>query len=138
MDIIIFFKNLKKSDWQAPVTYEWQVKDVLSHLVGWERETAKELVKVVKTGNEPWFKRREDFGAINKKIYREFKNYSPAALISELKKWQNTLSKEIKAIDRKRLKELSHININQEFNKGVKLHYKHHLKQIKEALANNK
>lgn len=91
MEVLSFFENLKNSDWNVDITNKRKVKDVLSHLIGWERECAKELVKVFKTKKELWFILTESYDKFNEKIYQEFKNYSPSALISELEKWQQVL-----------------------------------------------
>ncbi|MCX6785073.1 MAG: hypothetical protein NTV81_04060 [Candidatus Komeilibacteria bacterium] len=65
MDTINFFKNLKPSDWDVLATKKWRVKDVLAHLVGWEREVAKALVRVFEAEEKPWFVLIENSNACN-------------------------------------------------------------------------
>ncbi|MBI4117132.1 MAG: ClbS/DfsB family four-helix bundle protein [Parcubacteria group bacterium] len=132
MDILTFFKSLKESDWKVPVTKKWQVKDVLSHLIGWERECTRELVKVFETGNEPWFMLTDDYSEFNEKIYQEFKNHSPEALMSELKKWQIVLENSIQKIGENKIRQRPHMDWV--FDKGDEPHFEHHLKQIRETL----
>jgi len=131
MDTIFFFKNLKDSDWKVFATKKWRVKDVLSHLAGWEREVSQELVEVFKTGNEPWFMLTNDYTKFNEKIYQEFKNYSPKALLSELEKWQKKLEKNIQKIGERKIREH---RWNWVFDEGDNSHFKHHIKQVKKAL----
>ncbi|MFH0712794.1 MAG: ClbS/DfsB family four-helix bundle protein [Candidatus Jorgensenbacteria bacterium] len=131
--VITFFKNLKESDWKIPVTKKWRVKDVLSHLIGWERECARELEKVFETGNEPWFMLTDDYDEFNERIYREFKNYSSEALISELEKWQEILESNIQKIGEDKIRQRPHMDWV--FDEGGKPHFEHHLNQIKKVLG---
>lgn len=133
MNIVAFFKNLKESDWDVPVTKKWRVKDVLSHLIGWERECARELLKVFETGNEPWFMLADNYDDFNEKIRQEFKDYSPEALISEFEKWRNTLEKNIRMIGEDRVRQRPHMDWV--FDEGGEPHFEHHLNQIKKALG---
>ncbi|MCX6813255.1 MAG: hypothetical protein NTV77_02075 [Candidatus Azambacteria bacterium] len=132
MDIITFFRDIKESDWDVPITKKWRVKDVLSHLVGWERECAQELPKVFETGNEPWFMLTDDYDDFNERIFQEFKNCSSEALISELEKWQGALEKEIQTIGEERIRQRPHMDWV--FDEGDEPHFEHHIKQIKKAL----
>ncbi|NQS90058.1 ClbS/DfsB family four-helix bundle protein [Patescibacteria group bacterium] len=132
MNILTFFKNLKESDWDMLVTKKWRVKDVLSHLVGWEREVAQELVKVFATGNGPWFMLTDNYAEFNQKIYQEFKNYSPETLLSELEKWQDELEKSIQEIGEDKIRRQPHTDWV--FDEGDEPHFEHHIKQIKVVL----
>jgi len=127
-----FFKNLKESDWRIPVTKKWKVKDVLSHLIGWERECAKELVKVFETRSKPWFMATDNYDEFNEKIYQEFKDYSPRVLISELEKWQGILEDGIKKFGEDKIRQMS--DMGWVFDEGDDPHFEHHLSQIKKAL----
>ncbi len=132
MDVVTFFRNLKESDWDVPVTKKWRVKDVLSHLIGWGRECARELVKVFETGNEPWFMLADNYEDFNEKTRQEFKDYSPEALISEFEKWQDMLERNIRIIGESKIRQRPHMDWV--FDEGGEPHFKHHLEQIKEAL----
>ncbi|MFH0852521.1 MAG: hypothetical protein V1845_02880 [bacterium] len=134
MDTITFFKTLKESDWKVSVTKKWQVKDVLSHLVGWERECANELEKVFETGKEPWFMSTDNYDKFNDRIYREFENYSPVALISELEKWQVILEDNIQKFGENKIRQRPHMSWV--FDEGDEPHFEHHINQVKDALKN--
>ena len=69
MDTLAFFRNLKPEDWDKRVTDLWTVKDVLAHLVGWEREVALEFRRTWGTDKKPWFVAIDDYNDFNKKIY---------------------------------------------------------------------
>ena len=49
MDHLTYLKSLKLEDWSIIVTSKWTVKDVLAHLVGWEREVALSFMDNWKT-----------------------------------------------------------------------------------------
>ncbi|OGN01192.1 MAG: hypothetical protein A3I26_03725 [Candidatus Yanofskybacteria bacterium RIFCSPLOWO2_02_FULL_43_10] len=53
MDIIKFFRSLNPDDWSKKVTERWTVKDVLSHLIGWDREVVIELRNTFQKETEP-------------------------------------------------------------------------------------
>lgn len=134
MDTITFFRALKESDWKVPVTKKWQVKDVLSHLIGWERECAKELEKVFETEREPWFMSMDNYDKFNDRIYREFENYSPKVLISELEKWQEILEDNIQKFGEDKIRLRPHMSWV--FDEGDKSHFERHINQVKDALKN--
>ncbi|MFA6573079.1 MAG: hypothetical protein WCT13_02785 [Patescibacteria group bacterium] len=130
--MINFFKNLKESDWGVYVTKKWRVQDVLSHLIGWERECARELQKVFEIGDEPWFMQTDNYSDFNEKVYQEFKDYSPETLISELERWQFELEKNIQTIGEEKIRQRPHIDWV--FDEGGEPHFEHHLKQMKRVL----
>ncbi len=118
------------------VKKKWSVKDVLSHLVGWEREVAQELLKVFKSEDEPWFMQTASYNKFNERIHQEFKNYSAEALLSELKKWQKELKKNIQEIGEERIRQRS--RMVWVFDEGELSHFKHHLQQVGKAIKNVK
>ncbi|MFH1473205.1 MAG: ClbS/DfsB family four-helix bundle protein [bacterium] len=132
MDTITFFKNLKESDWIIPVTEKLSVKDVFSHLVGWEREVAQELVKTFETGNEPWFMSVDNFDEFNEKIYQEFKNTPPPELLLEMNRWQKKLENAILKIGEDKIRQRSHVDWV--FDDGDEPHFEHHKKQVENVL----
>jgi len=132
MDTISFFKSLKPGDWEKPVTRLWKVKDVLSHLVGWEREIAQELPKAWENSEDPWFMDTDNFNDFNAEIYEEYKNFSPAQLLAELKEWQDALSEEIERIGED---EIRNSNYSEwVFDEGREPHFEHHINQVRQAL----
>lgn len=132
IDTITFFRSLKPDDWSQKVTEKWTVKDVLSHLVGWEREVAIELKNIFENGEEPWFIKTDDYSEFNEKIYKEFQNNSPKELLIALEKWQRTTEKEIQDIGEAKIRQ--HKDVSWVFDEGDEPHIEHHINQIKKAL----
>ncbi len=134
MEEIEFFNNLKEKDFYISVSKKWKVKDVLSHLVGWEREVLFEILNVFEKGNNPWFLLTDDYNKFNDKIYEEFKNYSPKKLIKELDKWNKEIEKAIKNIGEEKIKKSIHSSWIFDKDRGGNSHFKEHIKQIKKIL----
>lgn len=132
METIEFFKSLKEGDWDKKISEKRTVKDVLGHLVGWEREVANELNSVFEKGNEPWFMLTDKYDEFNEKIYREFKNYSPKDLIKELEKWEGVLNEEIIKFGEEKIRQKG--NLEWVFDEGKEPHFEHHIRQIEKAL----
>ena len=42
-DFITYLRALRPEGWQLKVTDKWTVKDVVAHMVGWERQDPKTL-----------------------------------------------------------------------------------------------
>jgi len=131
MDSITFFKNIKEGEWDIQVTKKWRVKDVLAHLIGWDREVVKELINVFNNGAEPWFMLTDNYNEFNEKIFQEFKNYSPAELLIELEKWENDLDRKIKEIGEDKIRQR---NMDWVFDEEENSHFEHHMKQIEKVL----
>ncbi len=132
MDIISFCENLNPEDWDRQVTEKWRVKDVASHLVGWEREVAREFKRTWDAKIEPWFMKTDSYDDFNAKICEEFRNYSPQDVMSELKKWEGVVKKEVEKIGEDKIRERP--NMDWLFDEGDEPHFEHHIKQIQEAL----
>ena len=77
MDVIPNLKNLSESDWYLKATDKWLVKDIVSHLIGWEREVSNCFLDSWENGVEPWFMKIDDYSEINQKFegYDEILNY---------------------------------------------------------------
>lgn len=134
IDFINFLENLKEEDWKVKVTNEWDVKDMIIHLIGWEREATKELPKAWKTHTNPWFMRNTDnFKEFNAKNVKEFKTYTPKQLLAEWKKWQQALNDEIGKIGEDKLR-IEYDFFEWVFDESEGNHYLEHFNQIKEAL----
>lgn len=133
MDTISFFKNLKSDDWDKPVTRLWKVKDVLSHLVGWEREVAEKLPIAWENGEDPWFMDTDNYDDFNAQIYEEYKDFSPSQLLAELKEWQDVLNEEIDKIGEDEVRQSNYSEWV--FDEGREPHSEHHIKQIRFALS---
>jgi hypothetical protein len=132
MDIISFCENLNPEDWDRQVTEKWRVKDVVSHLVGWEREVAQEFQRTWDAKIEPWFMKTDSYDDFNAKICEEFKDYSSTELLRELKKWQAVVEKETRDIGEDNIRQRPHMSWF--FDEGDEPHFEHHIKQIRKAL----
>jgi len=132
MDVISFFRNLKSEDWEKPVTKLWRVKDVLAHLVGWEREIVQELPRTWENSENPWFVDTDNYDNFNAKIYEEYKDFSPPQLLAELKEWQDALSEEIEKIGEDDIRQSNYSEWV--FNEGREPHFEHHINQVRQAL----
>lgn len=132
MNALDFFKSLKPEDWDKPVTEKWKVKDVLSHLVGWNKEVLRDFREVLKTGEEPWFATTEDYGEFNDKIFEEYKNESPEQLLSQMERWERELGEEIEKAGEAELRKRP--DMEWLFDEGEDSHSAHHIAQVKKAL----
>jgi hypothetical protein len=133
MDAISFCEQLKPEDWDKQATPKWKVKDIVSHLVGWDREVVREFRRTWESGDQPWFMMTDDYDAFNVRIYEEFKDYSPAQLIQEFEKWAGILDREIEKIGENEIRKRP--NMDWLFDEGDEPHFDHHLNQIQKALA---
>jgi hypothetical protein len=130
---IKYLENLKDKDWKVMVTSKWTVKDVVSHLVGWEEECAKALINFQKTKKSPWFLDNEnhdysnDFAEFNAQSVEKYKSYSPKELLEKWKYFIRMWEKEIKKVDDKTKSKLKPIYDSDS-------HYIEHWKQIKKVL----
>ncbi|MBI2064832.1 MAG: ClbS/DfsB family four-helix bundle protein [Candidatus Yanofskybacteria bacterium] len=138
MDNFEFFESLEPEDWLKKATSRWTVKDVLSHLVGWEREVVLGLKDTFEGGKRPWFMETDDYTEFNERIFNEFKDYSSEALLFELKKWEKTLGIEIERIGEDKIRSLKHMDWVFDEGKGSgdgEGHFEHHINQIKKAIS---
>ena len=133
MNHIDYLKSLKPEDWLKRATIKWTVKDVLSHLVGWEREVATTFLKSRESKKIPWYLETEDYDEFNEKIQKEFADWSPEDLIKEWKKWEENLNSKIREVGEDiiniRRQNLSWMVDGKENN-----HTDWHINQIKKAL----
>ncbi len=128
-DIMKEFENLLNSltgeQWSIKVNSEWTIKDVVAHLIGWEKEAANSLSKSWKTKKSSWFVQIENSNEFNSKSVKEYKNLNYKQIIKEWIYWQDQLNKIIQ--------EIGESNLRKE-KENEKNHYLLHLNQIKKAL----
>lgn len=134
MDYIAYLQSLKPEDWSKMATSKWTVKDVLAHLVGWEREVAQTFTDAWKNGKQPWFMITENYDDFNAKIKEEFTAWSPEELLTEWQKWEKNLDDKIKEIGK------DNFDVRKEAftwvtDEGEQSHYLHHINQIKKAVS---
>lgn len=136
-DFFKLLENLNEGDWNIKVNNGWTIKEVISHLVGWEKEAVKVLDEEWKTKKKPWFLETEDFANFNKQSIENYRDYSPKKLMDKWKKWQRLLDEKIDEIGEKNLRKESEL-FEWVFDEGEDNHYLVHYKQIQQALMNNK
>ncbi|MDE1870883.1 MAG: maleylpyruvate isomerase N-terminal domain-containing protein [Candidatus Micrarchaeota archaeon] len=134
-----FFKlleRLDKGDWKLKVNENWTIKDVVAHLVGWEREDARTLYKLYKTRKRAWWSHTNNFDDFNKKSVKRYKTYSNSALIKEWKHQYKIVKREMKRIGITDLKADSK-RFGWLFDGTDANHIFGHYKQIQKVLSNN-
>lgn len=143
MNFISYLKTLNPEDWGVKVNKNWTVKDVVAHMVGWERGDLEEIRKIWETKTPPWWKTNPNYDEFNAKWVEFYKNYTPQKLIAEWEMWQKKVSEEVSRIGYSNIKsrpDLFDWLIEDEDGKNYTLdedgsHYAHHLKQIRKALG---
>lgn len=145
MEFIEYLKGLNLEDWGVQVTDKWTVKDVVAHMVAWERRDAEVVPIFWETKKkEPWMSTRKEWDEFNAKWVEFYKNYTPEELIAEWELWQKKVTEEIDRIGYSNIKLQPDLfdwlledgegssNIFTMNENGS--HYQHHLRQIKEIL----
>lgn len=132
-DFTLEFKNLKPSDWKKKVDSNWTVKDVVAHLVGWERESALQLPKIWITKRKPWFLETKNYDAFNNRSIEQFGRLSTTELLHEWKYWSEKFLHELNQIKDEQIEEYPAL-YDWAIEIGEDSHYFHHLKQIKRIL----
>ena len=144
-DFISYLKTLKPEDWEKKATEKWTVKDVVAHMVAWERRDAEIIPIFWETKKrEPWMSTIEEWDEFNAKWVEFYKNYTPEELIVEWELWQKKVTEEINKIGYSNIKSQPDLfdwlleggegssNVFT-MNEGGS-HYEHHYKQIKKAV----
>lgn len=140
-DFISFLKTLKPEDWQAMVTDKWSVKDVVAHMVGWEKGDVKGIGQAWQTKTPPWWVDTEDYNNFNAQSVEFYKDFTPEQLIAEWEYWQNQVQKEIDRIGEANLRSRPDLfawlfeGTEDDRDSGEESHYKHHYNQIRRALG---
>ena len=132
MTFLEYCRNLKLENWNKQVSEKWTVKDVIAHLVGWEKEVTNTLEESRKTGEPAWFMKQENWDEFNKQSIEFYKDYSPTELLDEWEMWQKKLEAKIKEQGEKELRDDK--DMEYLFDEGEDNHYEHHWKQIREAV----
>lgn len=133
MSFIEYLRNLNPEDWNVKATDKWTVKDVVAHLVGWEKEVANTLEVSRKTGEPAWFMKQENWDKFNKQNTEFYKDYSLEKLLNEWEMWQKKLEVKIKELGEQELRDDK--DVEYLFDEGDDNHYEHHWKQIRKALG---
>jgi hypothetical protein len=133
-DFIEFCKKLKLEDWNKKVTDKWTVRDVVAHMVGWEKEDAKIILEIWKNKEPPWFMRTESYDEFNQKALDFYKNFSGEELVKEWERLCIEVEKEIKKIGEEKMRDRPDL-FEWLFYGGEDSHYNFHFKQIKNIVG---
>lgn len=133
IDFISYLKTLKPEDWKRRVNNKWTVKDVVAHMVGWERGDPEAIYKAWKTKKPPWWMETDDYDDFNRENVENYKNYTPEQLINEWERWQNFLQREMDKVGEENLRSRPDL-FGWLFEEGEGSHYEHHFKQIREVV----
>lgn len=133
-DFISLLKSLKPEDWDKKVNDERTVKDVVAHMIGWEKEDTRIIRKTWQTKEIPWFYKTEDYDEFNKKHIEFYKDYTSNQLIEEFEKYQGEVQKEIDKIGADNLRKYPQL-FGWLFEEDEGCHYAIHLKEIKDVVG---
>ncbi len=127
-DFINYLKSLKSTDWELKATEEWTVKDMVAHLVGWEKANAEAASAALETNKDPVWLEVEDEDSFNAESVKFYKAYSSRQLLEEWENWQVKLNEITEKISQKNYQIL--------FNwlAESKNHKEHHFQQIKKLI----
>lgn len=132
MDLLAYCRTLKPEDWSKSVNGKWTVKDIVAHLVGWEREVALELPKAWSGKKQPWFMADSNYDDFNATSVNYYKNYSPEELLAEWEKWQKAINVQVERIGEENLRQQP--DFGWVFDDGEDGHYGKHYRQIQRAV----
>ncbi len=135
LNFVSYLKTLKPEDWEKQATEKWTVKDVVAHMIGWEKIDPQVIWDTWHTKKRPWFYETDDFDAFNRKSVEFYRAYSPDQLIAEWEKLQALVQKEIDTIGEKNLRAEPRLFgwlFDQEEKEDG--HYNIHFRQIQNAV----
>ncbi|AKM83519.1 hypothetical protein A2422_01460 [Candidatus Woesebacteria bacterium RIFOXYC1_FULL_31_51] len=129
-ELISYLTNLSIDQWNLKVSDEWTVKDIISHLIGWNIEASKVLPAVWKTKETPWFLNTDDYEKFNRTYVEAHRQDFPQKVLREFIGSEEIFSKVIQEIGednlRKQIDKYYWV-----FDEGEDSHYLEHLNQIK-------
>lgn len=133
-EVIEYLENLPEVKWETVVGQNWNVKNVVAHLIAWNYEAASEIGRVYVEGGEPWFMGTDKVDEFNANAVEKYKDFSSEELVSELKKSDLMVEKAIEKCGEENLK--SRPAFKWLFESDVKKpHSIKHLDKIKEVLG---
>lgn len=119
----------------------WTVKDVVAHMVAWEKAEVKAVRLTWRDKKWPeWF--TGDYDNFNSKAVEFYKHYSPEALMDEWARWQARVQEEVENIGIENIQSRPDLfawvfeGIDDDQMDGSESHYKHHYNQIKHVVTN--
>ncbi len=136
-ELISYLTNLSIDEWKLKVSDEWSVKDIVSHLIGWNVEASKVLPTVWKTKETPWFLNTDDYEKFNRTYVEAHRQDSPQKVLRDFIESEEKFNQVIQEIGEGNLRK--HIDkYDWVFDEGEDSHYLEHLSQIKAAVQKQK
>ena len=133
MTFLEYCQNLKPEDWGVRINDSWTVKDLVAHMVGWEKGFIEIIEALVNHRDRPWFMSEDQWSRYNEKSVREYKEHGPSELLLEWEKWQKELKETTVRFGESNLRKYPEL-VEWVFDTSENSHYNHHLRQIKEVL----
>jgi uncharacterized protein (TIGR03083 family) len=141
-ELLELLAGLTDAQWSTKANMDWTVKDVVAHLVGWEKEAAAVLPEQWEAKSPAWFLETSDYAAFNKNSVENYRHFSGARLLEEWRRWRGELSLQVERIGAENLRSRPDL-FDWVFSadrlaadeRGEVGHYVEHLRQIKRALG---
>lgn len=140
-NFINYLKTLPSEDWSRMVTSRWSVKDVVAHMVGWEKGDAEVIREAWELKIKPWWLLTDNYDEFNAKSVEFYKDYTPEELIAEWQMWQDKVREEVERVGEENLRSHPDLfawvfeGVDDDRRDGTLSHYKHHYSQIKRTLG---
>lgn len=109
------------------------VRDVVAHLIGWEKGDPEAIRKAWETKEPPWWLKTRNYDEFNEKNVEYYRKYTPVQLIDGLEKYQKQVQEEIDRIGEDNLRAYPDF-FGYLFDETDDSHYAHHYRQIVERL----
>ena len=130
-EMIEFLENLPEGKWETKVNKDWNIKDVIAHLIAWNYESIRVIPSAWKTRKNPWIG-IDNYDDFNKIATDRYKDFSSKGLLEELKKSEQLMDELLSHYALKEMKKRSEFNWL--FEEGDEIHSIQHLNQIKKIL----
>ncbi len=143
---IDFLRTLQPEDWAVKVNANWTVKDLVAHMIGWDRSDVDAIKDTWKTKTPPtwmdkslWGKKQDD--EFNAKWVKYYENYSPEELLTEWEYWQSEVQKLVEEYGETEMKSFPGLfdwlfeGIAEDRQDSTPGHYKHHYLQLRKVLG---
>jgi len=134
-NFITLLRQLKPEEWDKKVNDKWTVREIVAHMVAWERDDPEIIKKSWETKEKPWFvnNNSEDDNKFNKKALEYYRSFSPKQLIDEWEFHQKKVKETITEIGEDNLKHYPEC-FGWLFDDSKDSHYNHHYNQIKKIV----
>jgi len=138
MNFVEYCKIFKSEDWKVMVTDKWNVRDVVTHMLVWEKQGVKYLKNfIARSESEPlkdWDKVKYD--SYNEESLKSYKDHTPKQLIEEWETFQVEVGKLIAQVGESELRQHKGMRWILGKEDGTESsHYDNHHQKIRDALG---